>query len=193
MKGIGKLNTSNSPSRVILQALAGGTVSKITGGKFANGAVTSAIQFVVNELGDKLSKLSDSQKAKLQSEIAEEAHNRGRELSDLWDNDDYVKIKELYPHFSKLKGTMLRSSVHDHISDFRMIETLATTGKIFSNTNNLLETALGTSAKVVTNPSGWIGHLAGDLLGLSAPTYIPIKHQFKYHRIIGVEVDYVPR
>ena len=46
----GKVNTNNSPSRVILQALAGGAVSKITGGKFVNGAVTSAIQFVVNEL-----------------------------------------------------------------------------------------------------------------------------------------------
>lgn len=46
----GKVNTNNSPSRVILQALARGTVSKITGGKFVNGAVTSAIKFVANEL-----------------------------------------------------------------------------------------------------------------------------------------------
>ncbi|WP_042146370.1 MULTISPECIES: RHS repeat-associated core domain-containing protein [unclassified Pseudoalteromonas] len=51
MKGIGKINTSESIGRVMVQAIAGGTVSKLTGGKFANGAVTAAIQFTVNEIG----------------------------------------------------------------------------------------------------------------------------------------------
>ncbi|WP_338367276.1 FG-GAP-like repeat-containing protein [uncultured Pseudoalteromonas sp.] len=197
MKGVGMGVDSNvnmnDVSKTIVMAIAGGTVSRLTGGKFANGAVTSAIQFVVNELGDKLSKLTDSQKAELQSEIAEEAHNRGRELSDLWDNDEYASIRKLYPHLSKLKGTMFRTAVYDHISDFRRIEALATTGKIFSTTNNILETTLGTSAKIVINPSGWAGHLAGDLLGLSGSAYVPVKHQFKYDRIRGVEVGYVAR
>jgi len=51
MKGFGKINFGdiNVFGRTALQAIAGGTVSTLTGGKFANGAITSAIQFVVNE------------------------------------------------------------------------------------------------------------------------------------------------
>jgi hypothetical protein len=52
MKGIGEIQTSVSLARATIQAIAGGTISKITGGKFANGAVTAAIQFVVNETAD---------------------------------------------------------------------------------------------------------------------------------------------
>jgi RHS repeat-associated protein len=49
MKGIGKINTSDTFGRTMVQAIAGGTLSKLTGGKFANGAVSSAMQYVVNE------------------------------------------------------------------------------------------------------------------------------------------------
>ena len=51
MKGFGKINLGdmNVVGRTIIQAMVGGTVSRVTGGKFANGAITSAIQFVVNE------------------------------------------------------------------------------------------------------------------------------------------------
>ncbi|ESP94251.1 hypothetical protein [Pseudoalteromonas luteoviolacea] len=40
----------NDINKTIVMAMAGGTVSKLTGGKFANGAVTAAIQFAVNQL-----------------------------------------------------------------------------------------------------------------------------------------------
>ncbi len=42
--------------RAVFSALTGGTVSLISGGKFANGAVTSAFQFVFNEWGHDVSK-----------------------------------------------------------------------------------------------------------------------------------------
>jgi hypothetical protein len=42
-----------SPNKVIgnslIQAMIGGTASRITGGKFANGAFTAALQYIVNE------------------------------------------------------------------------------------------------------------------------------------------------
>jgi hypothetical protein len=34
----------------------GGTVSKITGGKFANGAFTAALQYIVNEASNSVAK-----------------------------------------------------------------------------------------------------------------------------------------
>ncbi len=46
-------------TKTIITAIAGGTVSKITGGKFANGAVTSAMQFVVNQKGPAVKKAID--------------------------------------------------------------------------------------------------------------------------------------
>jgi len=59
MKGIGKIQTSASFGRVMIQTVAGGTVSKLTGGKFANGAITSAMQYVVNEVANVLKSRTD--------------------------------------------------------------------------------------------------------------------------------------
>lgn len=79
MKGIGKIETSSTIERVLIQTIAGGTISKLTGGKFGNGAITSAIQFVVNEISfSNVSKVKDVLDS-LQDELY----------------DDFQKIKEL--------------------------------------------------------------------------------------------------
>ena len=39
--------------RLVLNTVIGGTTSKLTGGKFANGASTAAYQFLFNELSDR--------------------------------------------------------------------------------------------------------------------------------------------
>ncbi|GGP72937.1 hypothetical protein GCM10009347_41890 [Shewanella algicola] len=49
MKGLGKNETSATLGRTMIQAIAGGTISRLTGGKFSNGEVNAAIQYLVNE------------------------------------------------------------------------------------------------------------------------------------------------
>lgn len=55
MKGVGIVNNAGDGAslneiagRATIQAMLGGTLSKVSGGKFANGAVTAAIQYLVN-------------------------------------------------------------------------------------------------------------------------------------------------
>ena len=54
MKMVGWVKTEMSVVRTLIQAVAGGTVSKLTGGKFMNGALTAAMQYTVNEIGNSL-------------------------------------------------------------------------------------------------------------------------------------------
>jgi len=50
--GVAKLDSLGTGGQIVVQALAGGTVSAATGGSFANGAVSAALQFTFNQLLD---------------------------------------------------------------------------------------------------------------------------------------------
>jgi hypothetical protein len=61
MKGVGMVNNAASNAtlgqiagRATIQSMIGGTLSRVTGGKFANGAGTAAIQYVVNASSEEI-------------------------------------------------------------------------------------------------------------------------------------------
>lgn len=108
MKGVGMgVHTSDihEVGQTLIMAIVGGTVSRITGGKFANGAMTTAIQFVVNQLGSSntkrqklLNSLSDREKALLKNAIAvSDGLFDGIEKASNWDDlIDGLNDSEVY-------------------------------------------------------------------------------------------------
>lgn len=59
----------------MIQSVVGGTLSQLTGGKFANGAMTSVVQYLVNEVGDSISQAQQRRaRARQLAEVA-----RGKE------------------------------------------------------------------------------------------------------------------
>lgn len=85
---------SSAPLRIIASAVIGGTVSKITGGKFANGAVSAAFAASIAEAGNKafnsregehepvLADLTDEQKADINSRLAVINEKAGTRVGD---------------------------------------------------------------------------------------------------------------
>lgn len=75
-----------SGGRLIASAIAGGVSSRITGGKFANGAVTSAFWYVVGRTGEKNRPLT-------QQEIENMENSLTRDGKEMWASTDDEVIK----------------------------------------------------------------------------------------------------
>jgi hypothetical protein len=63
--------------RSMLQATVGGTLSKITGGKFANGAITAAIQYVVNATSRAINAAMNRSQSSERAQLARERTRMG--------------------------------------------------------------------------------------------------------------------
>lgn len=97
MKGVSIANSPHSgvsmnqiAGRAVIQAMVGGTLSRVTGGKFANGAATSAIQFVVNGVSGYITDWVNEQKNKWQA---------ARRVSAI--DDEMARLKNLYMNDQK--------------------------------------------------------------------------------------------
>ncbi|AOT07719.1 RHS repeat domain-containing protein [Pseudoalteromonas luteoviolacea] len=67
----------------VISAVIGGTVSQITGGKFANGARTGAMQYVLNQAGESLREKRNPAEA-LAKEYLEDGHLKLWEANEIW-------------------------------------------------------------------------------------------------------------
>ena len=84
-------------SRTFVAAMVGGTISEATGGKFANGAIQSALQWVYNAESEKFegAVLTDDELTELSTELRDQTLKMEKALSVAIQSKDLAKISEI--------------------------------------------------------------------------------------------------
>ena len=174
----------------VVSAMIGGTASVVAGGKFANGAQTAAMQYLVNQAG---AKLSAWQRHRLQSRIQKDATTRRNELGRWWRAGNVEHIIERYPHLSRYHNDTDGLALHvwdldDQYRDIAVLTLNAQMGNLPAlGVEFAAEQALGyVLLRKLTLPLRWSAQMAG----MGGPPPPTLRHRFIYDSGSRVELEF---
>jgi hypothetical protein len=175
--------------RVTMAAVVGGTISKVTGGKFANGAVTAAFAQVFN--GESAAEAQERYKkaaAFVQNEIHDDALERRNQLGKLIKDKDWSEIQKLYPHLSGSSENNMHIDALNLHQEFHYIAGRTLTGKVFYELDSSFGKGIrfGLDIAIDKTPKGILGAFMG--LVYSPPP--PVQHKFIYNNSrVDIEIE----
>jgi hypothetical protein len=176
-----------SSLRIVTAAVIEGTISRITGGKFANGAITAAFAQAFN--GEEQAKYEDAL-AELQNAVHEDANRRKDQIIKLTQQEDWNKIRNLYPHLDKISDNKMFLEALNLHQKFSRISKETLPGKVSYE----LDSKIGKPARLAIeiyierSPRGVIDAFFNFLYSPE----LPVEHQFIYGRET-VDYEYVRR
>ncbi|MBY5922769.1 FG-GAP-like repeat-containing protein [Ferrimonas balearica] len=175
-------------------ALIGGTASAISGGKFANGAVTGAFSRLLND--DARARLTERHRAKINNEIESEAYEKRMLIKKLVGANDVEGIRANFPELAHRDDESVLLGAQLYSSDLRRIQALAVNGNLSANMELTANTLLKSGVDALVNPNkmGLISNAIGafnDLMGVAPPP--PLRHRFVYDSYGRVDVEFIKR
>lgn len=175
----------NAAAGFMATVVVGGTVSELSGGKFANGAKTAAYQFLFNQMSSRVKALA--------KEMFQDARDRRQQLQEWISTNNVDEIKNAYPAFSTLSDQNVIISARSASNDFyglamqRMLPTFELAAEEFA------ARTLSAGAEIIKSPNMKGGGWAIYEFFTYEPAPLPFRHQWVVDRIGRVDYEFVPR
>ena len=180
-------STAELAQNTVISAMIGGTASVVAGGKFANGARTAAMQYLMNQVEE----LIKQQLTALSSEIHNDAKNRMHELSRWRTDKNWDAIRAKYPVFNDISdNNMFVSSLALQV-EFQSIAYRYVGGYLSNSVMDGVNRIANLSTAAI-NPNR-LNTLQAIYAFISGPPPPPFQHQFVATKVDRVSIEIVRR